>query len=134
MEPWDPRHKTVNCSLGIAIKVLNEDLVNQAAFAGPAIIVAHVARRAEDPKPDFARRITAEYRPVVDQYDLDTGPCRSNGTANAGQAAAYDDQVTSERFDTKLAFLRRWWLKHADAHADSWLKAILADDVVANDG
>ena len=70
-------------SLGVAVHVLDEDFIDHAAFAGPAVVVSHVGGGAEDPEADLAGGIAAEHRAVLDEHDLESGAGGGDGAANA---------------------------------------------------
>ena len=99
-------------ALGVAVQVLDEDLVDHAAFARPAVVVPHVGRGAEDPQPHLARGVAAEHRAVLDQHDLEAGPRRGDGAARAGESAADHDEVAGEADGLGFAPVSREFADH----------------------
>ena len=93
-------------ALAVAIDVLDEELVDHAAFAGPAVVVAHVRRRAEDPQPDLAGGVAAQHGPILDQHDLQARPGGRDRAAHARQAAADDGQIGGKRFESLVHVCR----------------------------
>ena len=82
-------------ALLVAEGVFDEDLVQYAAFARPAVVVAHMGGGAQHPQAHLARSIASEHRPVLDQDDLDAGPRRGDGAAYARHAPSGDYVVGS---------------------------------------
>jgi len=83
-------------ALGIAPHIFDEDLINDASFAGPAVVVAHVRGGAEDPEADFAGSVTAKHRAVLHEKHANALTCGGDGAANTGEAASYNDEVGCE--------------------------------------
>ena len=90
-------------ALGIAIHVFYQDFVNHAAFARPAVVVAHVRGRAENPKADFTGGIASQHGPVLDEDHLQARPRGRDGAAGACQAPSDDRQVRAEMPQVQLA-------------------------------
>ena len=80
-------------AFGVAVVVLDEDLADDAAFAGPAVVAAHVAGGAQDPEADLAGGIAAEDGAVLHEHDLGAGTGGGDRTAGASHTAADDGQV-----------------------------------------
>ena len=92
---------------GLRYSVLDQDLVDHAALAGPAVVVAHVRGGAQDPQPHLAGGIAAQHRPVLDQHDLEARPRGRDGAAGARQAAADNGQVAGDFLGFWISFVNR---------------------------
>jgi hypothetical protein len=78
--------------------VLEEELVDHAALAGPTVVVAEVGRGAEDPKADLAGGVAAEDGTVLHEDDLETGAGGGDGGAGAGETATDDHEIGGKIF------------------------------------
>ncbi len=85
-------------ALRVAKGVLDQNLVDHAALARPAVVVAHVCGGPQDPQPHFTRRVAAEDGPILHQRHAQPLPRRCNGAAGACHAATHDHQVIDARF------------------------------------
>ena len=83
-------------ALGVAVQILDHQLVDEAALPSPPVVVAQVRRGAEHPQADLAGRVAAKHRPVLHQHDAEPLPRRGHRGAAAGDAAADDGQVGVE--------------------------------------
>jgi len=57
--------KHVRTLFGIPVGILDEDLVDNAALARPAIIAPHMRRCTVNPEPHFTRCVSTEHRPIL---------------------------------------------------------------------
>ncbi len=83
-------------ALRVAEHVLDQDLVDHAALAGPAVVVTQVGRRAQDPEPYLARGVATQHRTVLHEDDLEAGAGGGNGAAGAGETATDDHEIGGE--------------------------------------
>jgi hypothetical protein len=65
------------------VHVFDEEFVDDAAFAGPAVVVSHVGSCPEDPEADLARSVSSEDRAILDEHDLDALSRGGDGAAGA---------------------------------------------------
>lgn len=84
-------------ALLVAESVLDEDFVQYATFARPAVVVAHMGGGTQYPQAHLARGVAPEHGSVLDQDDLDAGPRCGDGAAYARHAPSGDYVVGPER-------------------------------------
>ena len=97
-------------ALRVAVHVLDQNLVDDAALARPAVVVVHVRGGAQAPEPHFAGGVAAQHRPVLHQHDPRAGARRGQRGAGARQAAAHHHQADVEAFRLQFAYFRAEWL------------------------
>jgi hypothetical protein len=78
--------------------VFEEELVDDAALAGPAVVITEMGRGTEDPETDLAGGVAAEDGTVLHEDDPETGASGGDGAAGAGETAADDHKVGGEIF------------------------------------
>lgn len=76
--------------------VFEEELVDDAALAGPSIVVTEVGRGPEDPKPNLAGGVATEDGTVLHEDDLEAGAGGGDGGAGAGETATDDHEIGGE--------------------------------------
>ena len=84
-------------SFRVPVEILDEDLIDDSAFARPAVVVAHVRGGAQDPEAHLARGVAAKHGAVLHEHDLGARAGGGHGPANSGHAAADDCQVGRQR-------------------------------------
>ncbi len=99
-------------ALGVTVRVLDQNLVDHAAFAGPAVVVAHVGGGAQNPQPHLARGVAAQHRPVLHQHHPATRPGRRDGAAAAGQPSPHHHQVRLQHICLGVSFFRYVFFDH----------------------
>src|ERR1019366_1453652 len=80
-------------SLTIAPQVFDQQLVDDAALASPAIVVAHVRSSTERPKPHFARSVSAENGAVLHKNDAYTLTRCGDGTTHPRKTASDNYEI-----------------------------------------
>jgi hypothetical protein len=80
-------------TVGVPVNIVQHDLVDHAAFPGPAIVIAHMRRSAKDPQPYLAGTVAAQNRPVLHQDHFQTCPRRRYRRTGTRQSSAHNHQV-----------------------------------------
>ena len=83
-------------ALGVAVLVFEEELVDHAALARPAVVVTEMGRGAEDPEANLAGGVAAEDGTVLHENDLEAGAGGGDGGAGAGETATDHDEIGGE--------------------------------------
>jgi len=94
------------------VHVFDEDFVDHAAFAGPAVVISHVRGCPEDPEADFTGCVTAEHGAVLDECHFDSGASRGDGAADAGESAADHGEVAGDFDEAEIAGGGGWFDDH----------------------
>jgi hypothetical protein len=94
-------------TFGVAVQVLHEDFVDHAALARPAVVVAHVRGRTQNPQPDLAGRVAAQHRAILDQRDAQPGACGGDRAGGPGHAAPHDHEITGDSLSQRRALVSR---------------------------
>ena len=89
---------------------LDKNLVNDAAFASPAIVVAHMRGCTQGPQAHLARCVAAQHRAVLHQYDAQPLTRGGDGAADACQPASYYDEIAVELLEQRTAAFGMKWL------------------------
>ncbi|MNZ68046.1 hypothetical protein D3C78_863060 [compost metagenome] len=87
--------------LFIAPEILLKDLPHDATLACPAIIIAHVRRRAIGPEAHFTGGISSQYRSVLNQDNIQAIACGRQGCTQSGKSTACDQQIGFKLRDGK---------------------------------
>ena len=80
-------------ALGIPKEILDKQFIKHAAFARPAVVIAHVRSRPQNPQAHFARSIATENGAILHEHDLAPGAGRGDGRTHTGQSAANHGHV-----------------------------------------
>ena len=96
----------------VAESVLDQYFVDDAPFARPAVVVAHVRGRSQRPQADFARSVAAQHGTVLNQRDVGARTGRGNGAAYAGKPAADDHQTVTAVYFRRFAAFFEFTDKH----------------------
>ena len=96
----------------VAEGVLDQYFVDDAPFARPAVVVAHVRGRSQRPQADFARSVAAQHGTVLNQRDVGARTGRGNGAAYAGKPAADDHQTVTAVYFRRFAAFFEFSDKH----------------------
>ena len=95
-------------AFGIAERIFDQHFINHAALARPAVVVAHVRGRAENPEPHFARRIAAEHGAILHEHHLAARPRRRDGRAHTRQPATDDGDLGRNFLPAQFACFTDW--------------------------
>ncbi len=87
----------------VSIQVFQQQLIDDASFTGPAIVITHVRSGAQAPEANFAGGIASQHGPILNQAHRFSRPRRRDGRAATGQPTTDNHQLCVNALDGILA-------------------------------